>query len=291
MPRTIHSTPARAILLALIAVPLISLPVTAADVRVVDCLAGPFLQLDPAIEAAEPGDTVLVEPCDTPYLPFSIDGKTDLHIVGNGGPIVIPAGLPDRDFLPPAKIADDPDVVGFACLGISNSEQITISNLTFDQCDFHAINVVTSEDVKILANRFEESFETVRDSTASGIQVTGNLFVGGAFAVFVDGNDALISQNVILDNQGSGISLLSPSATGNQVLGNVIVRSRSESIFSATDGARIERNLCLGTENGTSNIVLSNLTNNTLVVGNVLDAGISDSGADNVLVGNQLGVQ
>jgi len=283
----IRSNSALATLLVLIAVPLFSLPAAAATVRVVDCVAGPFLNIDAAVDAAQPGDTVLVEPCDTPYLPFTIDGKSDLHVIGNGGPTVIPVGLPNREFLPPAAIADDPDVFGFACLSISNSDRITVSNLTFDLCDFHAVNVTTSEDVKILANRFEESFETVRDSTSSGIQVTGNLFVGGAFAVFVDSSDALISQNVILDNQGSGISLLSPGATGNQVLGNVILRSRLEAIFSSTNNARIERNLCLETTEGPSNIVLSDLSNETIVVGNVLDAAISDFGTNNVIVGNQ----
>jgi len=92
---------------------------------------------------------------------------------------------------------------------------------------------------------------------------------------------------VILDNVGSAISLLSPHATGNQVVANVIVRSRTEAIFVAGDGARIERNVCRDIEGGLGDIVLSNNSEGNIVVGNVIDGEIFDEGADNILVGNQ----
>lgn len=279
-------TAIRSTLLGLAAGALVTWP-GAAAVQVVDCVDGPFLDIGAAVAASGPGDTVLVEPCADPYPPFTIDGKADLHVIGNGGAGVVPVGLPDRKFRPPVLVADDPDQVSFTCVGITGSDRVTLTGLTFDRCGFHAVNIESSQDVKILANRFEESFETIRDSTASGSQITGNLFVGGAFAVFVDGSGALVSQNVILNNEGSGISLLSPSGSGNQVVANVIVRGRGEAIFSAGERARIERNACIENEGALGQIVLSNRSRDSTIVGNITGGRISDSGTDNLVVGNR----
>jgi len=257
-----------------------------ADVQVVDCQNGPFFEIGPAIDAASRGDTVLVQPCDEPYLPFIVGGRRDLHIVGNGGAQLFPTGQPQLDFRPPVRIARLPGQVPLGCVEIGQSIDITVTGFTFEDCPFRGADIRDSRDISILANRFEGGVEGITDLFSNGSRIDSNLIVGSGQGITVTGPNVVVSQNVILDTDTFGIGILSAVQREQEVIGNAIIRSGGSSIVVSADDVRVERNVCLESGSPVGSIVLQGDASGAIVVGNVTDGAISDSGVDNTVIPN-----
>lgn len=259
-----------------------------AAILTVDCLDGPFTDIQDAISAAQSSDTVLVEACeDAAYSPFSIVGKDDLHVVGNDSPATGTqaglGGLPRPSLRPPVTIDGDG---GFQCVVVQNSDGVSIEGLTITNCGFHAIEVLSSFDVTVMRSRIEGGLESIRDQGSRRSRYIENVFVDGLFSIFLDGSEALVARNLILRDQATGINVLNE---GNHLLGNEIRGSRREAIIDQGDGSRIERNRCLGNlvDGGQGEIVLNSGSSNAQVVANVTGDRIADFGTGTELAGNR----
>jgi len=276
-PRSLATSQLALLLLAL-SMALCSLGAQAAILEV-DCVAGPFFDIDPAVTAAGAGDTILVRPCaSAPYGFFRIENKEGLHIIGRSLPSRDP--VPQPDFRPSVVVsAALPEVV---CVRILNSTDITLRGFTFEDCRFHSIETSGSTDLRIVGNRFERGGEEAIRDGSTGSQYIGNVVTDSGFSFFLDGHSTLVARNLVFDNVIGGIEIV---GTKIHIVDNRIVRNNSGCIGDQGDESRLEGNVCLGNShrNGVAEISLRSGSTNADVIGNVTGDSISDfsdTGAD-----------
>lgn len=261
-----------------------TIPAAAAVLRV-DCESGPFADIGAAVAAAGPGDTVLVERCAAaPYPPFQVIDKQGVHILSAladvGGAGSLSGGAPAASFRPSVAIDGGGD---FQCILIDNSVDVTLQGFAIRGCGFHAIEVLGSVDTTVIGNRIDGGLETIRDQGSSHSRYLGNLIAGALFAFFLDGDDALVSGNRVVNDRAIGIVILN---SGNHIVGNDIFSSAAEGIEDQADGSRIERNRVLG-NGGRAQIVLNPGSSDADVIGNVTGGSIADFGSGTDLADNR----
>lgn len=257
----------------------------AAEILRVNCQSGPFIDIGAAVAAAAPGDTVLVERCAVgPYPPFQVISKERVHILsalpGTDEVSPLRSGVPAAGFRPSVAIDGGG---GFQCILIDDSRDVTLQGFAIRGCGFHAIEVRSSFDTSVLGNRVDGGAETIRDQGSSRSRYLGNLIVDGLFSFFLDGDDALVSGNLVLNDVANGISILN---SGNHVVGNDIRSSASEGIVDQANGSRIERNRVLG-NGGLAQILLNSGSKDADVIGNVTGDSIADFGSGTELADNR----
>jgi parallel beta-helix repeat protein len=228
--------------------------------------------LQSAIDAATPGDTLQVSP--SVYDKITIDKS--LNLVGNGA--VIRAG--NRDACVSVG-ADDVSISGFFVedgfygIKLDNVRGCTISNNTVIHCAQPGIALLYSDG------------NTITKNNASFNGIVGE----GWYGIYLsNSNDNLIADNVAYGNGAYGINLF-PSCGNNTIRGNVL-QGNMYGLYMFTDcsGNLIEKNnMSRNTNSGidlrfncTGNQIVNNSIEDNVVAGLTL---MEDSG-QNIISGN-----
>jgi len=246
-------------------------PAAFAEILTVDCAAGPFFDISPAVDAAAAGDTVLVRECvDRPYGRFAVRGKTDVHIL--------------------AALGERPQVVGDGveqfCIDITdNSERVSIEGFTVSDCISGLIQVHRATDTSIVGNDLDGSIVCVGDSGLR-TRIIGNTARGCTTAYSPNGEFAWVTQNRATDGN------ISIGGDNNTVVENFVTGARFEGLTVFTgSNHRVERNRSTGnqrTGGGTAEVVVHAGAVGARVIGNFVDgAVIFDVGDDTEIAGNE----
>ncbi len=260
--------------------------ISQAAIHLVDCQSGPFTDIQSAVNAAADGDSVAVKPCATPYAPFQITAKNDVHVTG-----VLPLGFAADQALPgqinagPTVAIDGADSLN--CVRVLNSNQASVSGFQISGCSFHSIEVANSTDVSITENSITGGVEAIRDQGSIRTRYVGNIIREAIFSIFLDGSQAYVANNQIVLDLGSGINILN---AGNHVVNNTIRFGNNQGIVDQANGSRIERNRVIGNGIGvgdSAQILLNSGSSNADVIGNITGNLITDNGTGTELAGNR----
>jgi nitrous oxidase accessory protein NosD len=186
-----------------------------------------------AIDAASPGDTILVKPGE--YAEALVIRTDDLTLKGSKGTVLVPPGgepEPCFEFGPPGA---PPTADGICVLGeispegevLGRVEDLTISGFTIRGFSGSGVFAFGTEDLRAVRNRFEDNggygifaLDAIRPVLAHN-KATGNVDAG----LYVGSNqesDAKVFGNTSTDN-GLGIFIRDASvgvATANHLAGN-----------------------------------------------------------------------
>jgi hypothetical protein len=214
-----------------------------AAVLVVNCSSGPYFDIDAAVAASNPGDTIAVQYCGSPYPGTTIAGVKDLHVVA-----VEPSGAAAEgvgvNMLPPVTI-EEPSA---PCVVIDSSIDVSFLGFSLEKCDGEGFYVESSEHVVIEGNRIKKSlYAGVRGAGSYNLQVTGNHVIAtGEMGIdFIDVKGSLVADNLVDSVATDGIHLDGGGwvkVFNNQVYGS---GDRGIAIVSG-DAHRTERNSVTG---------------------------------------------
>ncbi len=158
-----------------------------------------------AVDAASPGDVIQVAAGG--HAPFTVDGKTDLIIKGQGSPSVNGGGA----------FAD--------VVTIANSSGITLDGLVIENSGARGLLIADSTNVTVRRC-------AIRDTASDGIRAWGS-------------SDLLIEKNTIDDTGGDGIDFsdeaLSGPTSDSVIQKNALSRNQT-GIDLDGDGNRVEKN-------------------------------------------------
>ena len=232
--------------------------------------------LQAAIDAAQPGDTLLVEP--GVYDKISI-GKS-LNLVGNGA--IIQAGERDACVdIVASEVAISGFLVrnGFYGIKLNNVRGCTVANNTVIRCTQPGIALLFSDGNIIQGNN--ASFNGLGGEGWYGIYLSNS-------------NDNLILENVAYGNGAYGINLF-PSCSNNTIRGNVL-QGNMYGLYMFTDCKNniveyndMSKNINSGLDlrfNCTNNLILNNTMIDNVVAGlTLLDSGYNTL-SGNLIEGN-----
>jgi hypothetical protein len=252
-------------------------PATQAAVLDVNCAGGTFLDVQSAVNAAAPGDVIVVQACTYPN-GFAILGKSDLQIVAADAPAGSFGAFPvGRSINPPSSSMQMYDTTT-TCVTIDSSQNISIVGLLLEACRGFGIEINGSDNIEIHGNAlYYADRDGVSIAGSRHVTVSGNFLFGavqpGQSGVSVDSGSALvrIHNNRIMKN-AQGISMKGQyiDVINNEVAGNVGL-----GIYVASDSSTVARNHVQGNGSGlTPQIDFTALPLNTCVVGNDTNVGI-----------------
>ena len=258
---------------------LLSLGLSAAPAEAVvlevDCASGPYFTLQAAVNAASPGDVVLVHNCLSGYSSgASIVGKQDLRIVGADVPLgwvgAFPVGLGiSHPFQP--LIYDN----GNTCLEIEQSNDISVAGLILELCGQHGISIIESHDIQIDGNQIYSVGEHgVLVEGSSFVQITGNYLRGAKgeeFAgIFFDkGCRNGVAKHNRLEDNFFGIWL---DGLLMDVINNQIENQADVGIYVFARSSTVSRNTVIN--NGSTQIDFTAQPADTCVLGNETSGGL-----------------
>jgi hypothetical protein len=225
-----------------------------AAVLQVDCLGGPFLNVNAALAAAVPGDTIVVHVCFAApgwYPPFNVAAPlTQVRIVAADaflpyvgaqllGVTAVPAG-----FAPPVII--DGTGVGGPCATVMNAVDIEITGFWFRNCNSHGVLVQNSDHVSITGNRVEATAQGGIRLAAAGhqdLRVVGNLVyhAGGDGIALVGGTRLYVTDNTVLGTGQHGI-MAGTAPISLELVNNSVTNSTLEGIYVRSGLGLIARN-------------------------------------------------
>jgi len=250
---------------------------SSAAILTVDCDGqSDFTDINPALEAAQNGDVVLVRECSTmpfSYSPFSIDLKFDVHVIAGDrtaidgvGSMPIGVGIPVASFRPLVTIRGPG-----TCIAVNNSTRIVIKGFELSLCGGDGLVLSGSTDVGILGNRITGAGgDGLRDEGSNGSYIHGNLiglsarsgvrlinstnlrladnmigFNGdatGGLGVDVGPStpiaDALLLETVVAEAAGGSLA--------NTIINNLFIENPGGCILDAGFDTKIESNTCSG---------------------------------------------
>jgi len=241
----------------------------------VDCAGGAFsLDIQTAVTAAGPGDTVVVHECALPYAPFVVSGKDRVHVVA--ADIGVPANMGAQRVgvatLPLGLFAPTVVVAGTAgtgaCILIEGSFGVEIKGFLLDGCLADGIDIFSSENTSIVDNRIEGVLGAgILDGGTRSTLITGNTIAFSARdGIFLEQSTlAVVTDNLIGANGATGIFV---AGTDNTIVNNEIRLNAAEGIHEAFGFmTRIERNTALA-NGGPANIHVDFGSFDADVVGN-----------------------
>lgn len=283
---------------ALAACLLSAAPATAA-ILIVDCNTGPFFDINTAVTAAAPGDTVVVHVCTIApfaYPPFSALGKTRVHVVG--ADVTAPAAMGGRRvgfgtvplalFVPPVVV--DGNLGTGSCARVDSSVGVSITGLRMINCLGAGLENTFSVETSFIANRVENSGNAIREAACQGSRIVGNMFVSflGVGISIANSDFDLIADNQIGLSNGDGIALFSGPGvmSGHHVINNQVANNAGAGIRDNALESRIERNTVSG-NGGPAQIVVDTGSIMADVIGNNTSFSILNLGAGTDLQDNQ----
>ena len=237
---------------------------------------GEQLTIQEAVDAAGPGDQIQVS--KGTYTPFTVEGKTDLEIKGNGKPVVAATGVDE------------------AAATVLGSDRITIAGLVIRSAMGHGVLITGSTNVVVQKCTIEDVGEDgVHSDSSTQLRIekcTIQRAVSDGVEFEADDptpqtTNSIIAKNKFMDIDGEALDL---DGTGHEVEKNRIDGTGNEGIKLEEDsgGIRIEKNKVANTggdaivARGDANVIEKNKITNA---GN---HGINVVGDDNVAVGNKL---
>jgi len=263
-----------------------------AAILVVDCTFGPFFDIQTAVTAAAPGDSVVVHECAAPYNPFVVTGKDRVHVVAAdlgapsnmGAQRVGVATLPLSLFTPTVQVAG---TAGFgSCIRIESSFSVSVKGFLVTGCFGAGVEIIDSEDTVVADHRIESVMGAgIFDIANRNTQITGNtvIFSLNEGIALEQPTSSLVTDNLVGANGDDGIFI---SGFDNHVVNNEVRLNAREGIRDCCGlGSRIERNDVLG-NSGISNIYLDFGAVNADVIGNVTGGSLVDNGAGTDLADN-----
>ena len=198
---------------------------------------------------ATSGDTIVVEPCATPYNGITINGLVNFHIV-----------MADRSFLgaspegvgagmTPAAIFENP---GGACVTIQNSTDVSILGFQIQNCGTYGVHAVNSQHVTLEGNVVDGTgneglySDNNFNSRFSGNQIQNT---GGTGIWLVDTIEALINDNEILKTGNHGIQVQDRFTGGGwvKVYNNLVDTTAGDGIeINSGHDHQVQRNTVTG---------------------------------------------
>lgn len=240
---------------ALLLTALAAAPASAAVLTVNCSGSAAFTTIQAAVNAAASGDTIVVEPCATPYLGAIIDNKRDLHLVSSGVGArgareegVQPPGAPLPP--PPLSVVESPNGHCFEIR--NNSFDVSVHNFMLQHCGGDGVRVDHSDDILIEGNHIVAPNDRgVRVSNSLNSKVTGNTLDGvpGTGIELLATAECLVADNRIL---GFGDGVFIDGGDHSKVYNNDLATSGRAIVVNAGFRHRLERNTAAGT--GTPNI-------------------------------------
>lgn len=244
----------------------------------VNCASGTYLDVQSAVNAANPGDVIVVQACSYPN-GFVISGKTDLQIVaadlavGFFGAFPVGAGIS----LPttPSQIYDNSG----NCVTIDSSRNISIVGLLLEACRGYGFEITASENIELHGNWL---FYADRDGVglfgSRQVTLSGNFLFGAVlpnqWGVSVDSSSEFvrIHNNRIMKNF-QGILM---RGQYTDVINNEVSNNTRVGIHVASNSSTVARNRTLNNDNGGAGVQIDFTTMpfNTCVVGNDTNVGI-----------------
>ena len=228
-----------------------------AAVLAVDCVAGPFTDIQSAVTAATPGDSVVVSPCaGGAYAPFRVDMKDNLQIVGADrqfpsevGAVTAGTGVSPAAYAPLVVVDGrlDPTV---PCADIIHSIGVTVQQLSMRDCGTHGVSVVASGNVYLQGNRITQADgDGIHIADVAGpVHVINNLLGrnrgNGIFAQQLI--DSIVTDNMIGRNMAAGILVPTRQSEDNQYFNNTIVGHAAACIEVGGTNEKVMRNTCGG---------------------------------------------
>jgi len=287
MKSTILTTTIRTARIFAVALTLAGASTIGADAAIldVDCAGGGFsLDIQTAVTAAGPGDTVVVHECATAYDPFVVSGKDRVHVVAAdiattdnmGAQRVGVATLPLSVFTPTVEVSGTAGTA--ACVLVEGSFAVEIKGFLLTSCISNGIEIFSSEHTKIVDNRIEGVMAAgIFDAGTYATTITGNTII---FAlregIFLEQTTlGLVQDNLIGGNGSDGIFI---SGTDVHIVNNEVRINAGPGIHDVFGFmSRIERNTALA-NGGAGNIHIDAGSFDADVVGN-------ETGASLVLAG------
>ena len=231
-----------------------------AAAAIITVAAGGSIQA--AINAAAPGDTIVIND-GTFSETLVIQGLDDLHLVAADATGL--TGLGSRQvgvggFFLTSVIVDGGLAPGASCLSIIDSQRVSVTGVTFQQCDGPGVHIqgngAAIEDTRLFGS-------AVQSTNGPGVLIerglrthilSSALFLSqGSSGVVVDGSrQCLIADSTIRGNVDAGIQTLNNAGLTHMVNNHVI--GNSVGILDAGIQSRIERNE-----------VVSNTSNNVVI--------------------------
>ncbi len=216
-----------------------------AAVLVVNCNPGPgqFPDINAAVAASSPGDTIAVEDCGSPYAGFGISGANELHLVGMEK-LGAASGEGVYNNLYPKVIVSEP---GGPCAEIKSSSNVSVHGLSFESCGGEGLLITNSYGIVIEGNRIKDTRGVGIAAAGSQLSITGNhIYIPHREGIHLeDVQVTQISDNHIEAADGDGIFV-----TGGwyvKIFSNLITSSNDAGI-ELLDGAehRVELNTIQG---------------------------------------------
>jgi nitrous oxidase accessory protein NosD len=249
----------------------------------VDCLGGPFFNINAAVAAAVPGDTIVVHVCFAApgtYPPFAVGGGlSSVRIVAADAflPYVgaqrLGVTATVAGFAPPV-IVDGTGVAG-PCASVTGATDIEITGFWLRNCGTHGVQVLSSDHVSITGNRIEATAQAgirVSDTGYEDVRVVGNLVYHAARAgiALMGGNHLYVTDNTVLGAGREGIYVDVP-ATAVELVNNNVTGGQKEGIFLRNAQGLIARNTSTANlvGGGACEINLDPLSAANSVVGNL----------------------
>jgi len=261
----------------------------------VECPHADFTSIQPAINAANPGDTVYVYK-GLYYENVVVDRSVSLLAQSPTTAIIVGTGEAEPLI---NVMADDVELRDFA---IVNSAQSGIfledssgssirGNIIVDSAWF-GIELDWSSNNCILGNSIANNAEGIRLVESSDNDISGNNIEGNGEGILLDGSsDNRVSGNNIADN-GGGIVLV--DSLDNNVSGNSITANDYEGIFLVySSNNRVVENNITNNDYGvwlvdsSTNIIADNNLTANKYIGTAIESWF-DSSSNNHIVGNKL---
>lgn len=194
-----------------------SAPAGASGTRVVR----PGQSIQAAIDAAAPGDTIVVQ--RGTYAENLDIGKDGIRLIGAGATLTPPAAPTPTA----CSDADHPDAVNGICIHgdpATNAPVQGVSVIGFTVRDFHGIGIFTigAQDTRIVANRtLDDGAYGIFDNSSSGTKIIGNVATNGQEAGIYVGDSPEANATVVgNDSSGSGWGVFVRNAEHATIIGN-----------------------------------------------------------------------
>ncbi len=238
---------------------------------------GTFTTIQAAVNAATPGDVVVVRPCGVYTNGFIVSNKANIQIVGALGATpglvgAYPVGDGINPFTTP-QIFDN----GATCVHIEDSRDISIVGLALESCIDNGFRIERSRRITIQGNSlYNAGADGMAVVDSRHVSITGNYLSGALGAgirvfpgtnrfVTIQNNRVLFNSDVGIQAQSNRVDILNNEVFGNGGTGILVQNGRS----------KVSRNTVTGNGSGVwPQIDYNSLFPNTCLVGNETNGGI-----------------